>query len=108
MSQWAGRSEDSSAELQVYRLIRGKRSNGNYSTALRACPTHLKRKTQMKEMYLHLGSGSRRQITLFAKERERVKGDFIYSMNRDIVSKMYQDEDAVVIGVGVGKEKKEK
>lgn len=68
MSQWAGRSADSAAELQVYRLIRGKRSNGNYSTAPKAFPIHLKRKTQMNEMYLHAGSGSRRQITL--KERE--------------------------------------
>lgn len=34
-----------------------------------------------------------------------MKGEFIHSMNRDIVSKMYQDEDVVVIGVGEGKEK---
>lgn len=99
MSQLAGRSEDSSAELQVYWLIRGKRSNGNCSTALKTCPIYFKRKTQMNELYLNVGSGSRRQITLFAKER----GEFIHSMSRDTVSKIY---DAVVIGVGVGTKKK--
>lgn len=52
-----------------------------------------------------MGSQSRRQITLFANERGRVKGEFIHSMNRDTVSKMHQDEDAVVIEVEVGKEK---
>lgn len=54
----------------------------------------------MNELYLHVGSGSRRQITLFAKERE--KGEMIYSI-RDIVSKMY---DAVIIGVEIGTEKR--
>lgn len=71
----------------MYRLIRGKRSNGNYSIASKACPLHLKRRTQRNELYFHLGSGSRRQITLFTNKRERVKGELIHAVNRDPVRK---------------------
>lgn len=43
------------------------------------------------------GQGDR---LLCLQRKERVKGEFTHSMNRDIVSKMYHGEDAVVIGVG--------